>query len=172
MVAVLWALCACGGNRQKSPRVERSPAVTATIADCADSVETRALACSGGTARRVGNTLFVRLGTGAETRFVDKASAEDEVGYRYMGRVASNRFHIVERNGDESEPTYHLVNAASGWGALELQWRSVDTLAFLREEFAAIDTSVSRDGPARRIRRPMMAVHAGNEWRIVAPASR
>ena len=230
-VAVLSVvLGACGGNREKSPRVERSP--TATAADCTDSVETRALACSGGTARRVGNTLFVRLGTGAETRFVDNASAEDDEGYRYVGFVASNRFHIVERNGHESEPTYHLVNAATGafviteevprfspdaqrfaiggshwdncaeanggkleiwrmtdsvpviewrtvtqacgrsvpvgWGAVDLRWRSPDTLAFMREDFAPRDTSVASSQVQRR-RRPMLLIHTGAQWAIVAP---
>jgi len=174
----------------------------------------------------------VRLGTGAETRFVDKASAEDDEGYRYVGRVASNRFHIVERNGNESEPTYHLVNAATGvfviteeiprfspdaqrfaiggshwdncaeanggklevwrmtdsipviesrsvtqacgpqsgngWGALELHWRSADTLACMREDFAPRDTSVASSQVQRR-RRPMLLIHTGAQWAIVAP---
>ena len=232
-VAILGVVfCACGEKREESPRVDRSPTVTAAAADCTDSIETRALACSGGTARRVGNTLFVRLGTGAETRFVDNASAEDDEGYRYVGRVASNRFHIVERNGNESEPTYHLVNAATGvfviteeiprfspdaqrfaiggshwdncaeanggklevwritdsvpviewrtvtqacgrsvpagWGAVDLRWRSPDTLAFMREDFAPRDTSVVSSGAQRR-RRPMLLVGTGARWAIVAP---
>ena len=112
-VAVLSVvLGACGGNREKSPRVERSP--TATAADCTDSVETRALACSGGTARRVGNTLFVRLGTGTETRFVDNASAEDNRGYDYRGRIASNRFHLIQSYGNEQYPHYHVLNGSTG----------------------------------------------------------
>src|SRR5262249_8447113 len=161
-------------------------------------------------------TLFVRFEKAAEARFVNSQSGEDGGGYRYVGRVVSNRFHIIERNGHESEPTYDLVNAstgafvtteeiprfspdalrfaigvshwdnwaeanggklevwrmtdsvpviewrsvtqacgphaAKGWGALELHWRSPDTLAFVREEFA------SHDEPGRRLRRPMMAV--------------
>ena len=53
-----------------------------------------------------------------------------------------------------------------GWGAVDLRWRSPDTLAFTREDFAPRDTSVASSEVQRR-RRPMLLVHTGAQWEIV-----
>src|SRR5262249_14275758 len=82
---------------------------------CVDSIEKRALACSGGAARRVGDTLFVRLDNGREKSFVEDNTSEAPGGYQYEGRVRRPVImHIVESNGHETAPTYIFLNPRTG----------------------------------------------------------
>jgi hypothetical protein len=105
-------ICGCRGERAPnlSSRTRTSDAPPA----CTDSVEARALACSGRTARRIGETLFVRLGTGRETTFIDDQTSEAPGGFHYAGRVGRERFHLVESYGHETAPLWIFINARTG----------------------------------------------------------
>lgn len=63
--------------------------------------ESDALGCSGGLARRAGDTLFIRTGGGEKTFVTDPTDAEQHVEYRYEGRIAS-RLHAIFVHGYES----------------------------------------------------------------------
>jgi hypothetical protein len=75
-----------------------------------DSVEARALLCSGQTGRRVGDTLIVRLESGGEMRFVEDTKSEAPGGFRYAGRIGRAPFHVIESSGHETYPTWILLN--------------------------------------------------------------
>ena len=82
---------------------------------CVDSIEKRALACSGGAARRVGDTLFVRLDNGREKSYVEDNTSEAPGGYQYEGRIRQPiSMHIVESNGHETAPEYIFLNPRTG----------------------------------------------------------
>jgi hypothetical protein len=81
---------------------------------CIDTIsEKHALECSGQTARRVGDTLFVRLRTGHDTTFVD-TKGEAPGGFRYAGRIAGGAFHLIESYGHESYPQWIVASDQSG----------------------------------------------------------
>jgi len=82
---------------------------------CVDSIEKRALSCSGAAARRVGDTLFVRLDNGREKSYVEDNTSEAPGGYQYEGRVRRPVItHIVESNGHETSPEYIFLNPRTG----------------------------------------------------------
>ena len=96
------------------PRDAYAPVATAAAPACYDSVESRAIACSGGVARRVGDTLFIRLDDGRDKLFVTGHEGEAPGGYQYYGHVARPRLQIVESNGHESYPEKLYVDTRSG----------------------------------------------------------
>lgn len=79
-----------------------------------DSDETRAIACSGQTARRTGHTLFVRLESGREMAFVDDTGGEAPGGFHYAGRIALGAFQLIESWGHESYPQWIVLSARTG----------------------------------------------------------
>ena len=80
---------------------------------CLDSMEARAIECSGGAARRVGDTLFVRLENNRDTAFADW-QGEAPGGYRYGGRVGSGALHVIEQYGGEAAPRWLVIDPKSG----------------------------------------------------------
>lgn len=107
----MWflVLCAC---RSQSPRADTSrTAVVSPI--CTDSDEVRAIACSGGSARRVAETLFVRLDSGIDKAFRNRGG-EADVTYQYAGRLGRPPFHLIEVVGGERPPRWKFLNGRSG----------------------------------------------------------
>lgn len=86
----------------------------APAGSCTDRNEARAFACSGGSARRAGDTLFVRLSSGRDLSFIDDPHGEAPGGFHYAGRIGGATFHMIERYGHESAETFILVNAQTG----------------------------------------------------------
>ena len=91
----------------------QAPAAASASHACMDSSETRAIACSRETARRVGDTLFLKLGTG-ERRIVDTVRGGVVRLYRYAGRVGRAGFHIVTLHFYEGPWQTLLINPRSG----------------------------------------------------------
>jgi len=83
---------------------------------CWDNVEVRALACSSQTARRVGETLYVRLTNGSEVSYVDVNAGEDDGGYRYVGRIPRPPLFVVQEYGHETGPSWLFVDQRTGRG--------------------------------------------------------
>jgi len=81
---------------------------------CRDSVESRAIACANGVARRAGHTLVLRLRSGREARFIDDTAREADGGYYFNGRLGRSRFLLVESWGHETYPTWSVVNDSTG----------------------------------------------------------
>jgi hypothetical protein len=81
---------------------------------CRDSVETRAIACSAGAARRVGPTLHLRLRGGRELTFADDTAGEAPGGFYYTGRLGRTPFQLVESYGHETYPSWIVVNDSTG----------------------------------------------------------
>lgn len=108
-------VCGCGrGQPGDGSSASRELSLGDSKHTCIDSIETRAIACSGGTARRAGDTLYVRLATGHETTFVNVIDGEDDGGFRYGGRLGRAAFHLIESRGHETYPTWLLMNARTG----------------------------------------------------------
>lgn len=100
--------CEAGGTRSPASNSETSLDV------CMDSVEMRALACSAQSARRNGDTLFLRLASGRETTFVDDQTSEAPGGYRYAGRIGRAGLHAIEQYGHETAPVWIFINVRTG----------------------------------------------------------
>src|SRR5438128_1250779 len=83
--AILGAGCA-PGSEERTPAPPKQAAGAAQSRTCLDSVETRALACSNGAARRVGDSLFLKLDT-VERRMLNYSHGEMEQTFRYVGRI-------------------------------------------------------------------------------------
>lgn len=81
---------------------------------CYDSVESLAIACSGGVARRVGDTLFIRLDDGRDKLFVTGHDGEAPGGYQYYGHLTRQRLQVVESNGHETYPEKLYLDTRSG----------------------------------------------------------
>jgi hypothetical protein len=111
-VGAVALLCGCRNDR--APDLTSRTRGADTNRFCIDSVETRAVACSGQTARRAGDTLFVRLETGGEIIFVDDPASEAPGGYHYAGRIGRAAFHLVESYGHETPPVWIFINARTG----------------------------------------------------------
>ena len=114
---------ACARGSQDGPRqtVNRSVAGAPTTRGwCWDSTEVHALACSRQTARRVGETLYVRLTSGREMSFVDDRVSDNQGGYHYAGRIAQPPLHIIQEYGHESSPSWLFVNERTGHTALAI----------------------------------------------------
>jgi hypothetical protein len=109
-LVLVLVLCACGARRDDrapgSGHAESGPVCTDTLA------EARALACSGGSARRAADTLYLRLRNGRDTTFVE-SRGEGTVGYRYAGRLGRG-LHLIQRFGDESYPRWIVTSVLSG----------------------------------------------------------
>src|SRR4051812_44327366 len=58
---------------------------------CTDSTESRALNCSGHTARRAGDTLVIHLASNRDTALVNVVGETDEI-YQYVGRIGRAGF--------------------------------------------------------------------------------
>ena len=115
LAAALSLAAACGGTsvaRRASDSLASGG--SRTLAACYDSVEARALACSGGVARRVGDTLFVRLEDGHEKLFLNGEEGEAPGGYQYYGHLAHSPLHIIESNGHETYPEKLFLDTRSG----------------------------------------------------------
>jgi hypothetical protein len=80
---------------------------------CRSSNEARAIACSAGTARRSGDTLFIRLDHGSVTKFIEVVG-EAPGGYHYVGRVGARGLHIVRSEGFETPPSWLFVDPRDG----------------------------------------------------------
>ncbi len=93
-------------------RGDRAPDLASRA--CVDSIEARALSCSDRTARRVGDTLFVQLGTGREITFIDDQTSEAPGGFHYAGRIGRAAFHVIESYGHEVYPVWIVINARTG----------------------------------------------------------
>lgn len=113
MTAVIVAACT-----KSVERTDRSgPDPTALAAPprwCWDTVEFRALACSGGTAHRSGDTLDVRLANGRDLHFIDDPRSEAPGGYHYVGHLPQPRLHVVEMYGHEAMPKWIFVSERTG----------------------------------------------------------
>src|SRR4051812_45241264 len=77
---------------------------------CWDSVEVRALACSNGTARRSGDTFYIRLANAREVAFAKDLVSEARGGYKYVGRVPRSALQVVRQNGHETSPTWDFID--------------------------------------------------------------
>jgi hypothetical protein len=109
---VIAASCVNGAQDGNDQAGVRSTAASRPW--CWDSVEIRALECSHQTARRTGDTLYVRLTSGRELPFIDDPVGEAPGGYRYVGRVPQPPLHVVQQHGHESPPTWIFVNERTG----------------------------------------------------------
>jgi hypothetical protein len=81
---------------------------------CWDSVEVRALACSDGTARRSGDTLYVRLANGRVMSFIEDFVSEAPGGYKYFGRIGRPALEVIQENGREAPPRWVFANEETG----------------------------------------------------------
>lgn len=160
-------VCGCGDGQP----VDRSSGSSGfSIADskltCTDSVEARAIACSGGTARRAGDTLYVRLTTGRETTFVNAVGGEDEGGFRYGGRLGRAAFHLIESYGHEVYPTWLFMNARTG-GTISADHEAVVSPDSLRFATAANDwfNCAEQDHPSLDVWRLTDTLPV-REWRL------
>jgi hypothetical protein len=109
----IWAialLVACRGQSD----VDRAADPGRTDRACTDAVEAKAFECSGGMARRNGDTLFVRSAAGTEETFLNDNKTEAPGGYRYKGRIGRRGYHVIEQSGFESYPAYDLVSPVTG----------------------------------------------------------
>jgi hypothetical protein len=80
---------------------------------CADSVEAKALACSQRTARRSGDTLFLRLDSGRDTA-ITNVIGEEDVNYKYLGRIGRKHAHLIEQFGGDHPPRFFVMNSRTG----------------------------------------------------------
>ena len=111
-VAVLAAGCASGSEKHTAAPATQT-AAAAPLRTCLDSIEPRALVCSNGAARRVGDTLFIKLDT-AERRMLDFSRGDNAQEFRYVGRIGRARFHVVAEHGYEGPPEAILINPHGG----------------------------------------------------------
>jgi hypothetical protein len=100
----------CAAQRTPASRAE---SVTQKAGWCRDSVESRAIACSRGVARRSGDTLTIRLANGKLATFIEQGG-ELPGGYHYAGRIGARGFHIVRSEGFETPPTWLFVDPRDG----------------------------------------------------------
>jgi hypothetical protein len=116
-LAALAVATACANDargRMRPPDDRSVTAGDAARAWCWDSVEVRALTCSSQTARRVGETLYVRLTNGSEMSYVDVNAGENAGGYRYIGRIPRPSLHVVQSHGHETPPSWLFVDERTG----------------------------------------------------------
>ena len=130
----LGAVVVAGAVSIASCRHDERPPVAASASDavCIDSLEARAIACSGGTARRDGITLRVRLTGGSDTTFVDDTAGEAPGGFYYNGRIGRAAFHLIQGYGHETYPSWLVMSPRTGRRilALDLPVVSPDTARF------------------------------------------
>lgn len=113
IAAVIGA--ACSKSAERTDRLGAHPtALPAPPRWCWDTVEARALACSGGTARRFGDSLDVRLANGRDLHFVDDPGSEAPGGYHYVGRIPQPPLHVVQQYGHEAMPKWIFVSERTG----------------------------------------------------------
>jgi hypothetical protein len=122
-LVAIAVVTACVRGSQDAPRQTANGLATAapTIRGwCWDGVEVRALACSQHTARRAGETLYIRLTSGREIPFVDDRVSDNQGGYHYAGRIAQPPLHIIQESGHESAPSWLFVNERTGHTAVAI----------------------------------------------------
>ena len=108
-------VAACTKSVERTDRSGPDPtALAAPPRWCWDTVEFRALACSGGTAHRSGDTLDVRLANGRDLHFIDDPRSEAPGGYHYVGHLPQPRLHVVEMYGHEAMPKWIFVSERTG----------------------------------------------------------
>jgi hypothetical protein len=110
---VIVTACTKGAERPDQTG-SRAAAVAVSPRWCWDTVEVRALGCSGETAHRSGDTLNVRLANGRELHFVDDPRSEAPGGYHYLGRIPQSRLHVVQQYGHETWPRWIFVSERTG----------------------------------------------------------
>jgi hypothetical protein len=115
-IAVL-AACKAVPGRTHQPDTHRTAAATSPRW-CWDSLEVRALGCSGGTAHRSGDTLYVRLAEGRERTFVEDRVSEAPGGFHYVGRIPRPPLQVIQSYGHESSPQWIFVSELTGWTAV------------------------------------------------------
>jgi hypothetical protein len=113
-------LLVLGCSRDRTKRAESATAAVAPSVVCTDSVEARAFACSGQAARRVGDTLFLRLTAGRDTAFINNPTSEAPGEFRYLGRIGHAAFHLVKESGHETSESWIFVNPRTGHTATAL----------------------------------------------------
>ena len=105
---MLVAAGAIAGRERKAARpavdTARAPAAIRAAQPagiCTRDSEPPAFACSGGLARRAGDTLFIRTAS-AESAFVDRpADDEQHVEFHYAGRITP-KLHVISGRGYET----------------------------------------------------------------------
>jgi hypothetical protein len=111
---VAAAACVSAAQDGTDQGSKRSSAARPGQSWCWASVEYRAIECSGQTARRSGDTLYVRLAGGRDLPFVDDQTSEAPGGYHYVGRIPQPPLHVVQQYGHESPPSWIFVNERTG----------------------------------------------------------
>jgi hypothetical protein len=120
-IVVISVVTSCVNGRQDDTRdttTHLAIAAPTTRRWCWDSVEVRALACSQQTARRSGETLFVRLVNGREVPFVDDRVSDNQGGYHYVGRITRPPLQVVQEYGHETPPSWLFVSEQTGRSAV------------------------------------------------------
>jgi hypothetical protein len=108
-VAACLVVCACRGERGVASRPPK-----ASLGVCFDKEPEHGLRCSPADVRRVGSTLFIRLGSGRELTFVDDSVGEAPGGTYYVGRIGSLPLHVLAFYGHEAPPTYFVMSGRDG----------------------------------------------------------
>jgi hypothetical protein len=88
-------------------------ATIAANAACTSQIELDALACSGGTVSRAGDTLRFRVAD-ARDRIVVSSHSDAGYAYQYVGRIGPATFHLVEEFGGDHPPYFLVLNPRSG----------------------------------------------------------
>ena len=113
-LAVIAAAPDCTSERAKHAEPVPAPVMAGRSAEAVQQGEQRALSQRLGSVRRVGDTLFIRVASGAESTFVDNPVDNDTyVKFTYVGTVANGALHHIDVQGWESGGSM-LVSATSG----------------------------------------------------------
>lgn len=118
------------------------PVAPTATSYCADEDEARALACSRGTAWRIGDSLVVRLGGGSKWARVERpdTGGTGYTHYTYHGTVLGQRtLHVITEQLYEMRTTY-LVDGQTGKSAVSI---GEPVLAPAGSRFAAAAMSLS-----------------------------
>jgi hypothetical protein len=105
---------ACTSERAKHSEPVPAPIADGRSAEAVQQGEQRAISQRTAAVRRVRDTLFIRVASGAESTFVDNPADNDTyVKFTYVGTVAHGALHHIAIQGWESGGSL-VVNAASG----------------------------------------------------------
>ena len=114
-IAALLVAAGCTSERAKHAEPVPAPALEGRSLEAVQQQgEQRAISQRSEAVRRVGDTLFIRVASGAESTFVDNPVDNDAyVKFTYVGTIAHGVLHHIDIQGWESGGSL-VLNAASG----------------------------------------------------------
>lgn len=95
-------------------RTDAPASALSRTALCTDSVEEKAITCSGQTVRRSGDTLYIRLESGRDTTIANLRQGEIAFDYKYVGRFGRPTAHLIRRFGGEQPPQLMVLHPRTG----------------------------------------------------------